>query len=689
MRLLCPPQFFIALAQVGESVILATATVEDILTEPFSTSSADLPRSSSTLRVEEESLKRLSWKHRGIVGKIRQLEAHLSTFTDTALIEYFAEIRAAIREGREFDMLDKHLPAVFATVCVVAQRTIQLRPYNVQLVGGIELHRGRIAEMATGEGKTLVATMPATLNALTGRGVHIVTVNDYLAQRDADLMGPIYRTLGLSVGTIISGMTDDARRNAYRCDIVYGTNKELGFDYLRDQIKLHERTHQRKIDAIALFNRRDHAEPVMRQLNFALVDEADSILIDESRTPLIIAGPSGPSSLAWAYQWADKLAARFRARHDFDFEPEKRKLDWKEQGLAKLQKILAESDTPSITGESWQNLIRNALRARLLFLKERNYVIVGDEVVIVDEFTGRRMPGRTWAEGIHQAVQAKEKMPIHAPAKTLARTTYQHFFSLYRKLAGMTGTAATERVEFKKIYKLVVITIPTHRPVRRKLLTDRIYRTAREKWLAAAELIEQTIKDGNPVLVGTASIQDSETLSAVLHDRKIPHQILNAKPEHAAREAEIVAAAGQMRTVTIATNMAGRGTDIQLGPGVSALGKGGLHIIGTQRHESRRVDNQLIGRCARQGDPGQAVFLLSLDDPILQHLFSRKQLIHLRRRTAPRNTWGTPLRSPHPHRIRQFFTRAQRKVEHLHYRQRQQLMEYEDWLNKVYYQMNS
>ncbi len=570
---------------------------------------------------------------------------------------------------------------------VAAKRILNMRPYNVQLIGGYELHRGAVAEMATGEGKTLTATLPATLNALTGRGVHIVTVNDYLARRDADIMRPLYSLLGLTVGVIVSGMEDEQRRAAYRSDILYGTNKELGFDYLRDQIKLHTRSRQQKIDAMTLLNRREANDPVMRQLNFAIVDEADSILIDESRTPLIIAGPSGASPIGWAFEWANTLAQRFRARHDFEFEPEKRKLDWKEEGLRRLTKILNDTNTPSVTGESWQNLIQNALRARHLFMREEHYVITQDEnghdeVVIVDEFTGRRMPGRTWSEGLHQAVQAKEKIPIHAPAKTLARTTYQHFFSLYKKLSGMTGTAATERWEFRKVYKLPVVNIMTHRPVRRLRLPDRIFRTTREKWHAVASEILAAMAQDRPVLVGTSSIDDSEALVKVLREEDIQHQILNARPENAAREAEIVARAGQPRAVTIATNMAGRGTDIKLAPEV--LDTGGLYVIGTQRHESRRVDNQLVGRCGRQGDPGAAAFFLSLEDPILQHLFKRKSLLQLRRRShGPRG------REIHSTPIRRLFERAQLKVESLHFRQRQQLMEYEDWLNKVYYQMGA
>ncbi|HUO06816.1 MAG TPA: DEAD/DEAH box helicase [Phycisphaerae bacterium] len=643
----------------------------------------------------DESLQRFPWKYRAMIRKVRELEPHLTALSDKSLRQYVNKIRTALRDAdhalatsrynAQAQALDKHLPAVFACVCVAARRTLNLRPYNVQLIGGYELHRGAIAEMATGEGKTLVATLPATLNALTGKGVHIVTVNDYLAKRDAEIMSPIYNLLGLTVGVIVSGMDDDQRRAAYRADILYGTNKELGFDYLRDQIKLHDRSRQQKIDAFTLLNRRDPNEPVMRQLNFAVVDEADSILIDESRTPLIISAPSGPSPLGWAYEWANTLAQRFRARHDFEFEPENRKLDWKEEGLKRLTKILADTNTPSITTESWQNLVLNALRARHLFLKEQHYVLTrdesgADEVVIVDEFTGRRMPGRTWSEGLHQAVQAKEKIPIHAPAKTLARTTYQHFFSLYKKLSGMTGTAATETWEFRKVYKLPVVRIMTHRPVRRERMPDRVFRTTREKWHAVAEEILAAMAQGRPVLVGTSSIDDSEALSKVLHEEDIPHQILNARPENAAREAEIVANAGHPRAVTIATNMAGRGTDIKLASDVLIMG--GLHVIGTQRHESRRVDNQLIGRCGRQGDPGTAVFFLSLEDPILQHHFKRKSLLQLRRRSHGR--WGHEIKSTP---ISLLFEKAQLKVESLHFRQRQQLMEYEDWLNKVYYQM--
>ncbi len=491
----------------------------------------------------DESIARLPWRYRSIVRRMRDMEARLTALSENHLRQYVRKIRAKVRDtggGTRLrrDELDQHLPSIFACVCVAAKRELQMRPYNVQIIGGYELHRGCIAEMSTGEGKTLVATLPATLNAISGRGVHIVTVNDYLAQRDAEIMSPIYTALGLTVGVVVSGLSDEERRAAYNCDIVYGTNKELGFDYLRDQIKLHTRNRHRKIDTLTMLNRRESNEPVMRQLNYALVDEADSILVDESRTPLIIAGPSGPSPMAWAYEWANSLAQRFRARHDFEFEPEKRKLEWKPAGLERLQKVLAETATPSVTTESWQNLVLNALRARHLFVREQHYVITidaagADEVVIVDEFTGRRMPGRTWSEGLHQAVQAKERIAIHAPAKTLARTTYQHFFSLYRKLSGMTGTAATERWEFRKVYKLPVKKVPTHRPVRRQRMPDRVFRTTREKWHAVAAEIQGAMTHGRPVLVGTSSIEDSEALSKVLKQKKIVHSVLNARPDNA------------------------------------------------------------------------------------------------------------------------------------------------------------
>lgn len=629
----------------------------------------------------DESLRLIPWRYRGMIKKVRQLEAHLTALPDRQLRSYIDRIRTHLRDGSP---LDRELPAAFAVACVAARRTLNMRPYNVQLIGGYELHRGSIAEMATGEGKTLTATLPATLNAITGRGVHIVTVNDYLAQRDAKTMTPLYQLLGLSVGVIVSGLTDEQRRAAYRCDIVYGTNKEFGFDFLRDQIKLHNRTKVQKIDTLALLNRRDSDEPVQRQLHYAIVDEADSILIDESRTPLIIAGPSGPSPLAWAYEWADNLARRMRPRHDFDHKPDKRTLEWREPGLARLQKLLAESSTPSVPGESWQNLVLNALRARWLFNREQHYVITGNEVIIVDEFTGRRMPGRTWSEGLHQAVQAKERLPVTSPSETLARTTYQHFFSLYDKLAGMTGTAYTQAGEIRKTYKVRVVRVPTHRPVRRQILPDRVMRTTREKWLAVANEIKAVRDTGRPVLVGTASIDDSEALARLLTLLKVPHQVLNARPENAEREAHIVEAAGQIKAVTIATNMAGRGTDIKLAPGVATLG--GLHVIGTQKHESRRVDNQLIGRCGRQGDPGSARFILSLQDSILQHVLNRRRLAVLRRRLSRHVRYGDEITAL---RTRWLFARAQRKVEALHYRQRQQLIEYEDWLNKVYYQMGA
>lgn len=634
-------------------------------------------------RQRADALARVPWKYRALVRQIRDLEAAISPFTDEQLRTYVANIRTAVRDG---DGLDKHLARMFAAACVAARRARGMRPYNVQLIGAYELHRGRIAEMATGEGKTLVAVLAAALNAITGKGVHVVTVNDYLAQRDADGMRPVYDLLGLSVGAIVSGLTDVERRGAYRCDVVYGTNKEFGFDFLRDQIKLEEKRKHRPIDTMALLNLRDTAEsePVMRSLHYAIVDEADSVLIDEARMPLIIAGRSGPSPLAWAYAWADTLAARLRPRHDFELKPEKRVLRWRDEGRVRLQKLIHETSTPSVSGTSWQNLVLNALKARWLFAREQHYVISGTEVVIVDEFTGRRMPGRTWSEGLHQAVQAREKLPIVAEAETLARTSYQHFFTLYQKLAGMTGTARTEAAEFRKVYGLKVRRIPTHRPVQRQIWPAVVYRTRREQFRAVADEIAQLRGngDGRPVLVGTGGIEDSEALSAVLRGRGIPHAVLNAKPENAANEARIVAGAGEAGAVTIATNMAGRGTDIKLPPAVRDAG--GLHVIGTHMHESRRVDLQLVGRCARQGDPGSARLMLSLQDALLAHALDRRKLARIRR--SLQAGYGQAVTG---RRVLRLFALAQRRVEALHFRTRQQLMDYEDWLNRVYHQMGS
>lgn len=619
-----------------------------------------------------------------MVRAVREHEAEITGLSDAQLRQLIHQIRAKLRNGATEDHV---LPEVFAAVCVAARRTLQMRPYNVQLVGGYELHRGRIAEMATGEGKTLVATLPASLNAISGRGVHVVTVNDYLARRDCDLMSPVYNLLGLSTSVIVTGMTDGERRQAYRADVVYATNKELGFDYLRDQIKLARRQEHRPIDTKVLLNLTEDKDAVMRPLNFALVDEADSVFIDEARTPLIIASPAEPSPLAWAYQWADRVALRLRPRHDFDLKVDKRQLTWREEGLTRLQKILKELGVPSLAGESWQNMVLNALKAQWLFRRQEHYVIApgpGGEpqIVIIDESTGRQMEGRTWNEGLHQAVQARENVAVMTPSRTLARTTYQHFFSLYPKLGGMTGTAGTEHRDLRETFRLRVTPIPTHRPVRRKQYPTVITRTRREKWQAVADEILMVGRSGRPVLVGTQTIEDSEALSAALHKRGIQHQLLNARPENAGREAAIVAAAGQHGAVTIATNMAGRGTDIKLGLGVAALG--GLHVISTQMHDSRRIDLQLIGRCSRQGDPGSYRFILSLQDAILEHTVDRRKLARMRR--APYARFGHKLGEM---RLLWLYRRAQLRMETLHYRQRKQLMEYEDWINKVYYQMGT
>jgi preprotein translocase subunit SecA len=594
------------------------------------------------------------------------------------LVQLMHSVRRQVRDGAE---LTTFLPDIFAAGCVAAGRALSLHPYDVQLLGAIELHHGRIAEMATGEGKTLVAALPAALRAVTGRGVHVVTVNDYLARRDAALLEPVYNMLGLTVGVIVSGKSDEARRAAYRCDVVYATNKELGFDFLRDQIKQQQRGRYTPIDTQMILQGRTTDEPVMRQLHYALVDEADSILIDEARTPLIIAGPAEESPLAWAYAWADHLAQRLRPRHDFELKVDQRKLEWTEPGRGRLLALLEKTQTPSVQGASWQELVLRALRARWLFIRDQHYVVQEGDAMIIDEFTGRQMPGRTWSEGIQQAVQAKEGLTIKARSQTLARTTYQHFFRLYGTLAGMTGTARAESREFAKVYKTPVAAIPTHRPVRRKIEPALVFRTRHEKWRAVVAEVREVGRagGGRPVLVGTHSVEDSETLSMLLKEKGVRHQVLNARPAHAAAEAKIVAAAGQVGAVTIATNMAGRGTDIKVSP--AALELGGLHVIGTQMHESERVDRQLMGRCARQGDLGSFRFILSLQDPLLAHTLDRRRLARLRRRL--RGPFGAPVEA----RALRLFRVAQLKVEGMHYRLRQQLMDYEDWLNRVYYEM--
>ncbi|MFN3485444.1 MAG: preprotein translocase subunit SecA, partial [Planctomycetota bacterium] len=568
----------------------------------------------------ERALRRY-WKL--VREKINPLEPRMAELPDEAFPRMTRRFRERLASGESLDDL---LPEAFAAVREAARRSVRMRHFDVQLIGGAVLHEGKIAEMATGEGKTLVATLAAYLNALAGKGVHVVTVNDYLARRDTQWMGPVYDLLGVTVGCIqhdesflydraynpdphdrLHNLRPCPRREAYAADITYGTNNEFGFDYLRDNMK---------------FRREDQ---VQRGHAYAIVDEVDSILIDEARTPLIISGPTDEATDK--YYTADRVARRLvrgeeivledrSKKHTGDFIVKEKEhiVFLTDQGIEKAEKLVG---VPSFyTGENleWPHFIETALKAHYLYQRDRDYVVKDGEVIIVDEFTGRMMPGRRWSDGLHQAIEAKEGLPIQQESQTYATITLQHYFKLYAKLAGMTGTAATEAMEFEKIYGLEVVVIPTNKPLRRVNLPDVVYGTEEEKFDAIEEEIVRIHATGRPILVGTTSIEKSEKLSERLTMRGIPHEVLNAK--HHEKEAYIIARAGQRGAVTIATNMAGRGTDILLGPGVADLG--GLHILGTERHEARRVDNQLRGRAGRQGDPGSSQFFLSLEDDLFR-----------------------------------------------------------------------
>ncbi len=573
--------------------------------------------------------------------------------------------------ARQGDSLNSLLVEAFALAREAAKRAIGQRQFDVQVVGGIAIHNRCIAELETGEGKTLVATMPAFLNALSGKGVHIVTVNDYLARRDNEWMGPIYQMLGLTVGCIQTGQTDAVRRSAYACDITYGTSKELGFDFLRDELKklqLGGDGHRKSFEEVYL-GRGGAFEgqlPVQRTHHFAIVDEADSILIDEARTPLIIGANNQPTQEeAAAYYGADQLAATLVRVKDYKYDPLERKAELTAPGRRKVQAVAANPAFVSLTVDGLYEYVERSLRAQIAYLKDRDYVAVDGEVIIVDEFTGRMMPGRQWQDGLHQAIQAKERLEITLETITAARVTVQDFFKRYNKLAGMTGTASSDSAELRRIYKVGVFKVPTNRPGRRVWFPDRIFSNSEERFQAVALQIVEWNKKGVPVLVGTRSIEKSERLSALLEAQGIEHQILNAKNHEI--EAQIVAQAGQKGRVTVATNMAGRGTDIKLGDGVAELG--GLHVIGTERHEARRIDRQLSGRCARQGDPGVSQFFISLDDEIIE-AFGEKPAQRIRKRLGGSGEL-TSLR------MRRFFVAAQRKKERQHFRDRKLLMHYE------------
>ncbi len=584
-----------------------------------------------------------------LVERINALEPEFQALTDEEMAQKTVEFKTRVANKERLDDL---LPEVFAQVREASVRTLGMRHYDVQLIGGIALHHGNIAEMKTGEGKTLMSTLPACLNALSGRGVHVVTVNDYLAKRDAEWMDAIYSFLGLKVGIILHELNDEERKVAYSADITYGTNNEFGFDYLRDNMK---------------FDRESLAQ---RNLNFAIVDEVDSILIDEARTPLIISGPAEKST--HMYQQVNTIIPAFKAEIDYTIDEEAKSVTLTDEGMAKGEKMLGVENLYDPSNIETLHHLNQALKAHTLFKRDVDYIVKNDEVVIVDEFTGRLMSGRRYSEGLHQALEAKENVKIANENQTLASITFQNYFRMYDKLGGMTGTAETEASEFKKIYNLNVLVIPTHKPMIRKDFPDVIYKTKKEKFEAAIHEIIRLHKKGQPVLVGTISIDVSEALSQQLTKRHIKHTVLNAK--HHKAEAEIVAAAGQKGAVTISTNMAGRGTDIVLGEGVKELG--GLHILGTSRHESRRIDNQLRGRSGRQGDEGSSRFYLSLEDDLLR-IFGGERISNIM------DKLGIDEGEPIEHGlISRAIENAQSKVEGHNFEIRKQLIEYDDVMNQ-------
>ena len=583
------------------------------------------------------------------VERINSLEPAIQKLSDASLAAKTVEFRQRLENGEAIDTL---LPEAFAVVREASVRTTGMRHFDVQLLGGVTLHEGKIAEMKTGEGKTLVATLPVYLNALEGKGVHLVTVNDYLAKRDSEWMGKIYNFLGLSVGLISHGLDFDERKAAYAADITYGTNNEFGFDYLRDNMVIYA------------------DQMVQRPLNYAIVDEVDSILIDEARTPLIISGP-GEKSTDLYYVLA-KIVPKLKEGEDYTVDEKMHTVAPTEAGVAKAEKALNVRNLYENENMELSHHFNQALRAHALMHRDRDYVVKDGEVIIVDEFTGRLMFGRRYSDGLHQAIEAKEGVKIERESQTLATITFQNYFRMYNKLAGMTGTAKTEEQEFRKIYGLDVIVIPTHRPMVRTDHPDVIYKTKRGKYKAAVAEIAELHAKGQPVLVGTTSIAQSEDLSAMLKRQGIPHNVLNAKFHE--MEAQIISQAGQRSAVTIATNMAGRGTDIVLGEGVPELG--GLHIIGTERHESRRIDNQLRGRSGRQGDPGSSRFYLSLEDDLMR-LFGAENISSLM------DKLGMEEDEPIEHSlITRSIEQAQKKVEAQHFNTRKNVLEYDDVMNQ-------
>lgn len=592
----------------------------------------------------ERDLKRLS----PIVNEINLLEPKIRKLSDLDLKAKTAEFKQKLDNGAELEDL---LFEAFAVVREASVRTLGMRPFDVQLIGGLVLHQGKIAEMKTGEGKTLAATMPVYLNSLVGRGAHVVTVNDYLAKRDSEWMGAIYKFLGMKVGCVLHHLDDKERQEAYNADITYGTNNEFGFDYLRDNMK---------------FSKEDF---VQRDLFYAIVDEVDSILIDEARTPLIISGP-GEKSTGLYYQ-INRIIPRLKEEIHYTIEEKTRTVALTDEGVAKAEELLKVKNLYDPHNMEILHHVNQALKAHTLFKKDVDYIVKDGEVVIVDEFTGRLMPGRRFSEGLHQALEAKEGVKIESENQTLATITFQNYFRMYDKLAGMTGTADTEAEEFKKIYDLEVVVIPTAKKMIRTDYPDSIYRTEKEKFKAVVREIKELHKIGRPVLVGTINIEKSEQLSKMLKREGIKHEILNAKNHE--KEAQIVARAGQPGAVTISTNMAGRGTDIVLGKGVAELG--GLHIIGTERHESRRIDNQLRGRSGRQGDMGSSRFYMSLEDDLMR-IFAAERISKLMK------TVGMEEDEPIEHNlVSKAIENAQKRVEGQNFNIRKQLLDFDDVMN--------
>ena len=584
-----------------------------------------------------------------IVNRINELEKDVQPLDDEALAAKTVEFKQRVVNG---ESLDELLPEAFAVVREAGKRVLGERHYDVQLIGGIVLHQGKIAEMKTGEGKTLTSTLAVYLNGLSGNGVHVVTVNDYLAARDSEWMGKIYRFLGMSCGKIVHGLNDEDRRAAYAADITYGTNNEFGFDYLRDNMKF------------------DLVDFCQRGFNYAIVDEVDSILIDEARTPLIISGPAELSTDL--YKSVDRIIPRFKKEEHYTVDEKGRTVSLTDEGVALGEKYLEVENLYDPVNIEKLHHLNQSLKAHILFKKDVDYIVRNNQVIIVDEFTGRTMEGRRYSDGLHQALEAKENVKIEQENQTLASITFQNYFRMYKKLAGMTGTADTEAPEFKKIYNLDVVVMPTNQPMVRIDFADVIYKNEAAKYRAVVKEITELHEKGQPVLVGTISIDVSEKISGMLKKAKVEHEVLNAK--HHEREAEIIAGAGQRGKVTIATNMAGRGTDIKLGPGVVDVG--GLHILGTSRHESRRIDNQLRGRSGRQGDPGSSRFYLSLEDDLLR-IFGSDRI------TTIMEKLGMEEDEPIEHSmISRAIENAQRKVEGHNFDIRKHLLEYDDVMNK-------